>query len=65
MNETLARYNQTAIRPATGRGARFLDVWVPFITAARQLATASAARRLWSDGVHLSELGDALMQHQH
>ncbi|MDQ2706994.1 MAG: GDSL-type esterase/lipase family protein [Actinomycetota bacterium] len=60
MNETLARYNDTATRLATRHGAQVLDVWAPFTAAARHLAPTG--QQLWSDGIHLSELGDALMQ---
>jgi acetyltransferase-like isoleucine patch superfamily enzyme/lysophospholipase L1-like esterase len=66
MNAELARYNALAAQAASAAGALFLDVWGPFTAAARHLATAAdghpgAGQSLWSDGVHLSELGDALM----
>ncbi|MGB6164291.1 MAG: GDSL-type esterase/lipase family protein [Pseudonocardiaceae bacterium] len=67
MNTELARYNKLAAQSAVQAGALFLDVWGPFMAAARQLATAPTehgVQMLWSDGVHLSELGDALMLHQ-
>lgn len=67
MNTELARYNKLAAAVALHAGALFLDVWGPFTAAARQLATAPpdhSVQTLWSDGVHLSELGDALMLHQ-
>ncbi|ETA00768.1 hypothetical protein CcI156_18190 [Frankia sp. CcI156] len=74
MNNELARYNTLAARAATDAGAQFLDVWPAFTTTAHALAGWSPATRpdqtLWSDGVHLSELGDALLlrlvdQHLH
>lgn len=65
MNSELARYNNLAARAAADAGAQFLDVWPAFTTTAQALAGWSPATRpdetLWSDGVHLSELGDALM----
>jgi acetyltransferase-like isoleucine patch superfamily enzyme/lysophospholipase L1-like esterase len=69
MNAELLRYNAAAATAAAHAGARFLDVWEPFTAAARHLNTApsnspGAAQSLWSDGVHLSELGDALMLRQ-
>ncbi len=67
MNLELARYNDIAAQAAARAGALFLDVWGAFAAAARQLASIppeTATGSLWSDGVHLSELGDALMQHQ-
>ncbi len=64
MNIELAGYNRAAARAAAGHGALFLDVWAPFTAAARQLAAAPAAHEagfLWSDGVHLTELGDTVL----
>jgi lysophospholipase L1-like esterase len=65
MNAELTRYNAVAARAAGEAGALFLDVWPAFVVAADALGAWSAGAApdaaLWSDGVHLSELGDALM----
>jgi lysophospholipase L1-like esterase len=65
MNAELARYNATARRLATEYGASFLDVWPDFVATARRLGAGAdpgpGNPSLWSDGVHLSELGDALL----
>ncbi|GLL02124.1 DUF459 domain-containing protein [Dactylosporangium matsuzakiense] len=61
MNAELARYNAAASRIASEASADFLDAWPAFSTTARQLAAYASASSLWSDGVHLSEQGDALM----
>ncbi|MEV8517447.1 GDSL-type esterase/lipase family protein [Dactylosporangium sp. NPDC051484] len=61
MNLELARYNTIAAEAATAAGVPFLDIWPTFVTTARQLATAEPGLSLWSDGVHLSELGDTLL----
>ncbi|MFI5749111.1 hypothetical protein ACIBBE_24970 [Streptomyces sp. NPDC051644] len=42
-------------------------MWAPFTAAARQLAPAAAKDEpdsLWSDGVHLTELGDTVLLQQ-
>ncbi|MER0477236.1 SGNH/GDSL hydrolase family protein [Streptomyces sp. Edi2] len=59
MNAELARYNAVAAQAAAAHGARYLDVWTPFTVAARHLAGDRGA--LWSDGVHLTELGDTVL----
>ncbi|MEU4586579.1 GDSL-type esterase/lipase family protein [Kitasatospora aureofaciens] len=67
MNAELARYNEAAAKAAADHGVLFLDVWAPFIAVARQLASAPAEHEtagLWSDGVHLSELGDTVLLRQ-
>lgn len=69
MNAELSAYNVLAAHAAREAGALFLDVWPAFATAARHLASAAPGnpahgQSLWSDGVHLSELGDALMLRQ-
>jgi len=67
MNAELARYNEAARNAASTHGALFLDVWTPFTAAARHLAsvnTTDAAISLWSDGVHLTELGDTVLLQQ-
>jgi hypothetical protein len=64
MNVELVGYNRAAAKVAADHGAVFLDVWAPFTAAARQLAAAPAAHEpgsLWSDGVHLTELGDTVL----
>lgn len=62
MNAELARYNAAAHAAAAAIGALFLDVWTPFTAAARHFAGEPGA--LWSDGVHLSELGDTVLLQQ-
>ncbi|MFD3959633.1 MULTISPECIES: GDSL-type esterase/lipase family protein [Streptomyces] len=66
MNLELARYNDAARAAAAAHGALFLDVWTPFTAAARHLAPADGEGLggLWSDGVHLSELGDTVLLQQ-
>lgn len=65
LNDELQQYNALAAAAAADAGADFIDVWPAFTTAATQLAGWSDRNRpvdtLWSDGVHLSDLGDALM----
>jgi acetyltransferase-like isoleucine patch superfamily enzyme/lysophospholipase L1-like esterase len=63
MNLELARYNTAARQAAVAHGALFLDVWDAFTTTARHLP-ADAAPGVWSDGVHLSELGDTVLLQQ-
>ncbi|MFD4525525.1 SGNH/GDSL hydrolase family protein [Streptomyces sp. NPDC058470] len=62
MNAELARYNAAAHAAAAAHGALFLDVWAPFTAAARHLTGDPGA--LWSDGVHLTELGDTVLLQQ-
>ena len=64
MNAELARYNVAAQRAAAAHGALFLDVWTPFTAAARHLSTSDGTNGVWSDGVHLSELGDTVLLQQ-
>jgi acetyltransferase-like isoleucine patch superfamily enzyme/lysophospholipase L1-like esterase len=61
MNAELLHYNEVAAGIAAEESAGFLDVWPAFTRAAAHLAAGAPATALWSDGVHLSELGDALM----
>jgi acetyltransferase-like isoleucine patch superfamily enzyme/lysophospholipase L1-like esterase len=63
MNAELARYNGVAQRTAAAHGALFLDVWPAFTSAARHLPS-DGTTGVWSDGVHLSELGDTLLLQQ-
>jgi acetyltransferase-like isoleucine patch superfamily enzyme/lysophospholipase L1-like esterase len=65
MNAELARYNKAAQKTAAAHGALFLDVWSPFTAVARQLPpTEEPGGGLWSDGVHLSDLGDTVLLQQ-
>ncbi|MGW1815413.1 SGNH/GDSL hydrolase family protein [Streptomyces sp. NPDC002125] len=61
MNAELGRYNEAARAAAAAHGTLFLDVWTPFTTVARLMDDPAA---LWSDGVHLSELGDTVLLQQ-
>lgn len=67
MNETLTQYNAISARSAAEVGAEFIDAWPPFIAASRCLGERPPPPRpdldLWSDGVHLSELGDTILLH--
>ena len=60
MNTELARYNAVAGRVAQESGAPILNVWDPFL-AAVECRRMVGAPSLWSDGVHLSEHGDATL----
>ncbi|MEU4359950.1 hypothetical protein [Streptomyces virginiae] len=67
MNEDLARYNQAAAQCAATAGVPFIDVWTPFTQTAYALTHHhhhAEAPTLWSDGVHLSDLGVALLTQQ-
>jgi acetyltransferase-like isoleucine patch superfamily enzyme/lysophospholipase L1-like esterase len=65
MNAELARYNEAARAEAAAHGALFLDVWAPFTAAARHIAPGGDdPAGLWSDGVHLTELGDTVLLQQ-
>lgn len=66
MNTALARYNEAASRCAAAAGVSFVDTWTPFTATARKLARhrPGAVPTLWSDGVHLTDLGVALLAHQ-
>ncbi|WP_406230562.1 SGNH/GDSL hydrolase family protein [Nocardia sp. NBC_01009] len=69
-NRELARYNQRAQRAATDADVPFISLWERFIYAgacmgwsvANPAAPALGKDTLWSDGVHLSELGDQLVR---
>jgi lysophospholipase L1-like esterase len=65
MNAELARYNELARRAAHAQDAEYADLWHPMLDAARQLGggrpPSPADPTLWSDGVHLSDLGDTLV----
>jgi hypothetical protein len=64
MNAELARYNTAAQRTAAAHGALFLDMWTPLASVARHLSTGDETSGVWSDGVHLSELGDTVLLQQ-
>jgi lysophospholipase L1-like esterase len=59
-NAALRQYNIAAAQIAAAAGSAYIDVWPAFNAAARQLS-GNADLSLWSDGVHLSEYGDALL----
>jgi acetyltransferase-like isoleucine patch superfamily enzyme/lysophospholipase L1-like esterase len=64
MNTHLSGYNVIAARAAHAAGAALIDLWTPFTAAARHLPTPLPGDQLpglWSDGAHLSELGDTLV----
>ncbi|MCX4094562.1 GDSL-type esterase/lipase family protein [Nocardia sp. alder85J] len=68
-NTVLTRYNTTAAELAARAGAEFIDVWSAFTRTAQLLSTWSptapaepAGASPWSDGVHLSDIGDELMR---
>ncbi|WP_067654404.1 hypothetical protein [Nocardia harenae] len=64
-NVELARYNDRARTTAAACGAGYIDLWEPFHYAAAALGwsitnptpPADDTSSLWSDGVHLAELG--------
>jgi lysophospholipase L1-like esterase len=64
-NTELQDYNTLAAKAAADAGAQFVDPFRAFTSTARQLTAGTPATRpetaLWSDGIHLSELGDTLL----
>ncbi len=63
MNNTLAAYNTIAAAAAATAGARYVDVQQAFQNAAENLPPGLS---LWTDGVHLTELGATLLaRHVH
>lgn len=75
MNSELARYDAIAAEIAKERGICFIDVSTTFIALRDQWSRVPSKkdsnrdsldndRTLWTDGVHLSELGDAVMLDQ-
>lgn len=60
MNVELAHYNAVAARVALEFGVQMLDIWTPFLAQA-EIRRMSGAPPLWSDGVHLSDDGDATL----
>ncbi|WP_280299435.1 GDSL-type esterase/lipase family protein [Nocardia abscessus] len=69
-NTDLADYNRRAQRAAADAGADFIDIWAPVLYTATSFgwsptapaAPVTGAPSVWSDGVHLSELGDELLR---
>lgn len=64
MNHELRSYNEVAARIAAEESVDFIDTLPTFAATANQLGgwvSADPAGTLWSDGVHMSELGDALL----
>lgn len=62
MNTELARYNEAAAQAAAALDAQYLDMWNPFTAVAQHMTGPSGT--LWSDGVHLTELGDTVLLQQ-
>ena len=58
MNKQLSEYNAAAMTIARQHEIPVADLWQPVLAASRQL---SADLSPWSDGVHLSELGDTVV----
>lgn len=65
MNAELRRYAEAAMRVAEDCGAHALDVYPAVAQAARTMRAGpeDGPQRpsVWSDGIHLSELGDAIL----
>lgn len=64
MNTELAQYNAAAQLVAATHGALFLDASTPFTAIARHLSAGDEAGAMWSDGIHLSDLGDTVLLQQ-
>ncbi|MFC5720867.1 hypothetical protein ACFP1Z_11885 [Streptomyces gamaensis] len=66
MNAELATYNEASRAAAATHGALLLDVWTPFTATARHLPPldGDGPISLWSDGAHLTELGDTVLLQQ-
>jgi lysophospholipase L1-like esterase len=58
MNDELAAYNNAAAEVAAGHGIRMIDLWHPVLAFAQQLGPDLSP---WSDGAHLSEIGDTVV----
>ena len=58
MNRQLARYNGDAAAIAGSHGIEVVDLWEPVMAAARELGPGLSP---WTDGAHLSELGDMIV----
>lgn len=65
MNTSLGEYNAILRSAAAKAGADYLDIWTPFVRTARAFDAGReggvGAPSLWKDGVHLTDLGDALV----
>ena len=65
MNHLLSQYNNIIQSIASRSGADYLDIWTPFTRTERELAAWKVDDEqrisLWDDGVHLSKLGDQLV----
>lgn len=58
MNKQLSDYNAAAMTIARQHGIPVTDLWQPVLAASRQFSSGLSP---WSDGVHLSELGDTVV----
>jgi lysophospholipase L1-like esterase len=58
MNRQLADYNTVAARIAGRHGVQTVELWNPLLALAAQSGSGLSP---WSDGAHLSELGDTLV----
>jgi len=61
MNRELARYNEIAATVAADHGVPVVDLWHPVLAAAQHLGPELSP---WSDGAHLSEIGDTIVARQ-
>ena len=60
MNNQLSEYNAAAMTIAHQDGIPVADLWQPVLAASRQFSSGLSP---WSDGVHLSDLGDTIVAH--
>ena len=65
MNKQLAEYNRVAEDVANSLAIDFINPWLPFRRTAQAIHHGSTEsdeiHSVWSDGVHLSELGDSIL----
>jgi lysophospholipase L1-like esterase len=61
MNLELARYNEIAAAVAAELDVPVVDLWRPVLVAAQHLGPELSP---WSDGAHLSEIGDTIVARQ-
>ncbi len=65
MNNVLHDYNCVANAVAARQRIDYIDLYTPFMRAAQEFAAGKGdeqnRKSLWSDGIHLSELGDAFV----
>ena len=59
-NQMLMLYNNAAETIAKDARIDFINVWPNFVATARQFSISSGVD-LWSDGVHMSDYGDAVL----